>query len=431
MRNDDSMNGEGCMKTDDAMLDRRAFLASATGAFAAFGGLTTALDGLRLPPRSVGPRPQSRPFEIVVIGDSIMWGQGLSDDPAKNQKFTFKVQRFVQEKLPGTEVHLHNFAHSGAQILANPSEDSRKADHGEIPNYFPSITWQLGRAVTELGGGAGVDRRYVPQLHPIVRGDGVDLVLMDGGINDFGTKKILTPDPSVDADWVRKITREQCVARMQSLLPKVMTAFPNAKIVVTNYFPIVSEQSEPVYLWELLRAWEIIGPVLEYAADPLMKKLTAQATAFHTELTRGLETVVANARPLQVSANASSTQTSRIVAAGGTRAVGLPDPTPRRVVFVDVGFGAENAYAAPDTNLFYLNEPDPAGSARKEACLAKYGVLNPNCSMAAGGHPNLKGAAVYADAIISALGQLYPAWGSGKTDIRTAPPIVRPPIRRP
>jgi hypothetical protein len=422
----------------DAPLDRRAFLSTAAGggAYAALGGLGVTNLFKRWPLES----GSARPFEIVVIGDSIMFGQGLSDDPAKNQKFTFKMQKFVQEKLPGTEVHLHNFAHSGAQILADVEEDAKPADHGEIPNNFPSITWQLGRAVTELSG--GVQRRYVPNVHPMIGGESVDLVLVDGGINDFGTKKFLDPtialnpfDHTSGVEWVRKITREQCIARMQTLLPKVMTAFPNAKIVVTNYFQIVSDQSDPVYLFELLRFWDIIGEAMELTQSFVMKKLTAQSMAFHDELTRGLRTVVAEARPLQVVASAAST---KVVQSGAQGGLTLGTPTPRRVALAEVKFGPENAYAAPDTHLFYLNEPDPAASVRKPVCLAKYGVLNPNCAMAASGHPNLKGAQVYADAIIASLKQLFPEWGTSKTDVRTAQPIalpgvrpIRPPARRP
>ena len=425
------------MTRNDA-LGRRAFLASAAGAGAsmAFGRFTGLFDGWSVVDGSIPAAwPQGRTFEVVALGDSIMWGQGLSDDPAKNQKFTFKVQRFVQQMLPGTEVHLHNFAHSGAQILADASEDAKPADYGEIPNYFPSINWQLGRAVGELTGRVQ-PRRYVPATHPATGPDSVGLVLLDGGINDLGTKKLLTPDPTIlenpldptsGAEWIRRATREQCVERMRRLLSRVLTTFPNARVVITNYYQIASKKSDPVYLWELLRIWDVIGPTLELSQEWMMQKLSAQSHAFHDELTKGLRAVVADAPPLEIVVKGSSP--ARV---GADPRIELSARTaqPRRVALADVGFGTENAYAAPETNLFYLNEPDPAASARRTACMERYGVLNPMCTLAAGGHPNVKGAAVYAGAIIDALRGLFPEWAASRVDprARALPGLQRPPI---
>ena len=397
-------------------MDRREFLKSACvsvaagSAHVALGGTTDLLSAIPRPvltasPAAWPPLAQGRAFEIVALGDSIMWGQGLSDDPSKNQKFTHKVQRFIQEKLPDTEVHLHNFAHSGAQILAHETRDEEPATHGEIPNNFPSITSQVSTAIRELDGRSA--RRYVPRLHPPVSRESVALVLLDGGINDLGTKKILTPDPTVGASWVREHTRKQTVARMEKLLTLALTNFPNAKIVVTNYFQIVSEHSDPVYLWELLRVWDIIGPTLEVSQEWLLDKLARQSFAFHDESTKGFREAVANARPPQLVAN-------RRVA------------EPSRVALAEIPFAPRNAYGAPDSLLFYLNEPDPAMGLRRQVCMDHYGVLNPNCTLAAGGHPNIRGAEIYANAIIKALKQLEPDWSTQpKLD------VTRTPIRRP
>jgi len=274
--------------------------------------------------------------------------------------------------------------------------------------------------VSEL---AGEPREYLPHKHAAVAPESVALVLMDGGINDLGTKKILTLDPTIlsspldptsGAGWVRKATREQCVERMRSLLPKVLTTFPNAKVVVTNYYQIVSQHSDPVLLWELLKVWDVIGDELAFTLDWTMKQLTAQSSAFHDELTKGLREVVPNARPLEV---ASRTRSLKLQGGGRTS----PDVIApvRRTEFAEIPFGTRNAYAAPETNLFILNEPDPAANVRKAKCLERYGVLNPNCALAAGGHPNVKGAEIYADTIIAALKRLVPEWA-------TATPRVNP-----
>ena len=187
-------------------------------------------------------------------------------------------------------------------------------------------------------------------------------------------KKILTPDPTLGADWVRKWTREQSVERMRSLLPKVLTNFPNAKVVVTNYYQIVSPQSDPKLLWELLKVWDIVGDELGFTLEWLMNKLTAQSFAFHDEITKGLREVVPSARPLGAIASAAS---SKVL--GGARASRDLAVPPRRAAFAEISFGPRNAYGAPDTNLF-IRRARPAASVRKAKCRERYRRLNPTAA---------------------------------------------------
>jgi hypothetical protein len=395
--------------TDDEKraLDRRAFLRRATGA--AFAGFLLPHELLD---RSTSFAAQGRHFEILVLGDSIMWGQGLKEE----QKFSYHVEQWIRGRLPGVEVHRHVLAHSGAQIGANPVEDAKLAKHGEVPNRYPSITAQLASAQSATF-----------PLHASLDPGAVSLVLLDGGINDFGTKKILSPDPTVGRSWVREHTRRLCVDRMKGLLPQVATVFPNAKIVITNYFQIVSEKSDMAYVWELLRFWDIVGGAVNGMSALLRTKMSDQSLAFHEESTAGLrETVVQTNRQLLATTKASAS----------VRSVAQLDlaRTPGRVAFAEVPFGPENAYGASHTFLFYLNEPDPAAAVRKPACQAQVPNASPelpNCLLAATGHPNVQGARAYAEAIIAVLGGWLPEW---QATFGVKPPTVeRNPIilRRP
>jgi hypothetical protein len=398
-------------------IQRREFLRDlAVGAAAgsgclAFGDLNGALaqlSGWRVGTTAAGPAPDGplqmpgRAFEMVVFGDSIMWGQGLDDE----QKFTYKVQKWLEQRLPGTTVHRHVFAHSGARIEPDEGQDAKPPTHGEVPNHFPSISAQISLARTWL------------KEHELLDPAAVALVLMDGGINDFGTKVILTPDPTRGRAWVREQTRHLCVDRMKWLLPHVLTAFPNAKVAVTNYFQIVSDQSDMVYLWELLRKWEIIGPTVNAISEPLRRKFAAQSLAFHEESTKGFREAVAEARPLEVTASpataAARDKTIRQLEQLQDRRLELS-----RVALAEIPFGPRNSYGAPDTFLFYLNEPDPAASDRKPACVALNKAWDVNCLLAAAGHPNVKGDQVYADAIIKTLARWVPEWGGKLPTVRT------------
>ena len=381
-------------------IDRRRFLRTAAtgatlgGAYFASGGLANLL----ALPRSTSLLPaagealQGRPFEMLVLGDSIMWGQGLKEE----QKFSYQVAEWLRAQLPGIEVHRHVFAHSGARIMGDTGEDAKPPKHGEVPSHFPSISAQLETA-----------RTAVFPLHPPFDPRSVALVLLDGGINDFGSKVIINPDPTVGRAWVRKVTREKCVDRMKSLLPRVFRVFPNARIVVTNYFQIVSERSDMVFLWELLRFWDLVGDGINAMSEGLRTKMSDQSLAFHQESTTGFREAVADV--------------SGHFAAGGKRApvpgtvleVARLEGTPNRVALAEVPFGPDNAYGAPDTYLFYVNEPDPAASVRKPICMEQVPNDSPdmlNCLQAATGHPNSRGARAYARGITRVLERWVPDW---------------------
>lgn len=396
-------------------LDRREFLrnVAAGAAFASFVMPRDLADVLArsFEPGSAGrPTPigQGRPFEMLVLGDSIMWGQGLKDE----QKFSYKVDRWLRANLPGINVHRHVLAHSGARIKADAVQDAKPPTHGEVPNHFPSITAQLASA-----------QNLALPLHPPLDPQSVVLVLLDGGINDFGTKVILNVDPTKGRAWVREQTRQVCVDRMKGLLPQVLQAFPNAKVVMTNYFQIVSEQSDMVYVWELLRGWEIVGPAFNFASGPLRTKLSDQSLAFHQESTVGFRDVVeeasrqllANTKPIPWNAAANLDRMQR---------------PPSRVALAEIPFGPRHSYGAPETLLFYVNEPDPAASVRKPMCVSQVPNASPelpNCLLAASGHPNVAGASVYADAIIGVARRWLPEW---QATFATSPPKASAPRER-
>lgn len=386
-------------------VDRREFLRRATGA--AFAGYLLPHELLD---SSAGHARQARSFEMLVLGDSIMWGQGLKDE----QKFSSQVERWIRARLPGIEVHRHVLAHSGAQIKANAAEDAKPAKHGEVPDRYPSIIAQLATA-----------RAGAFPLHAPLDPRAVSLVLLDGGINDFGSKKLL--DPTVDRAWVKEHTRKLTVDRMRGLLPQVAAAFPNAKIVVTNYFQIVSEESDMALLWDLLVFWSLVGGAINAMTAPLRTLLSNHCLAFHEESTAGFREVVAEANRQLMATDKARFPIRSVAQVDLTRTQG-------RVAFAEVPFGPRNAYGASETFLFYVKEPDPVTAERKLACAQQVPVASPeypNCLYASTGHPNVRGARAYADAITGVTGRWLSEWQTtfGVTPPKTerAPVVLRRP----
>src|SRR5215510_2449522 len=105
-------------------------------------------------------------MRMVVLGDSVLWGQGLNPE----DKFYSLVQAALTGNLdPQSSVVL---AHSGATIGVGVTTNVAAID-GEVPTSYPTILQQC-ESFTDSP-------------------ESVDLVLMNGGLNDIDFRLILSP----------------------------------------------------------------------------------------------------------------------------------------------------------------------------------------------------------------------------------------------
>ena len=99
-------------------------------------------------PGDVKPSAEN-PMLMLVLGDSIMWGQGLKPE----QKFSWRVKCWLQEKT-GREVQTRVEAHSGAHLLGtSPSPPRFKSNDGEVNLPYPTINEQVDNAAEFYGPG--------------------------------------------------------------------------------------------------------------------------------------------------------------------------------------------------------------------------------------------------------------------------------------
>ena len=161
------------------------------------------------------------PLQMLVLGDSIMWGQGLRDE----EKFSSRVKCWLQEQT-NREVRAHVEAHSGAVIsgaaLAQPTFTT---SDGEVNLTSPTINEQLDHAI-----------QFYKQNEATPA-----LILLNGCINDIGVKNLLAA--STPLEDLRTRVRQSCGEKMQLLLQRVRNSFPQSLVVVTGYYPIVSLQT--------------------------------------------------------------------------------------------------------------------------------------------------------------------------------------------
>lgn len=336
---------------------------------------------------------------MLVLGDSIMWGQGLDDE----SKFSRRVERWLEQRL-GRAVRRDVFAHSGARIARNAQGDARPPLPGEIPDWYPSIPRQIEIANTWLAGHPITDAEHAEPLRP----ENIHLVLIDGGINDVHVDNVLTVDPTIadPVGWVRKLTHERCAPQMRPLLERVLATYPNAKVVVSGYYPIVSDLTDLAELGKLLAMFGLLGGLLDLAVDSaLRKRLASQSRVFH-------ETYLSEVRSVVGSVSSPLSVLEGLARVGSSSRVVAPVPRLRvaRCAFVDVAFQPEHSFGAPHTMLYGVNAHDPAAATRATQCHQAGQSANPKCYWASAGHPNPAGAARYADAIERALEPFLPDW---------------------
>jgi lysophospholipase L1-like esterase len=296
-------------------------------------------------------------FRILSIGDSIIWGQGL----LPNEKFNCLVQQALLPLHP-EGVTLESLAHSGAVIGATGVSGTPQV--GEVPASRLSIIEQCDSYANS------------PET--------VDLVLMDGGINDVGVASILNPFALIPPLDVRVV--HACHDGMLVLLNKVTAKFskPTCRILVTGYYPILSAQSDPLGVIKLVSLFGIAVPAFLDKDLDFINPVLDRCEAFFTDSTQQLQQAIVDAN----------------------------DP---RITFVPSGFTDANSAFVPGTALLWglaldddLTPQDPVAAARHPLCDAAHPdpLQIPErelCYRASAGHPNVQGAAQFSRQILAAL----------------------------
>ncbi len=386
-------------------------------------------------------RSTKRPFRMLVLGDSVMWGQGLADE----HKFSYKVREWICEQRNSgncqnkDDVQIHVEAHSGA-LIARPEKDNQKKEEdrftrnnspirypGEVSNAYPTVWGQVDLA----------RRYYLDNSIPL---EEVDLILVNGGINDMGPARILAPKLlGFLAGNINDFAKKYCEDEMKLLLDKVANTFPNARIVVPGYFPLVSLNTPENVLMETI-GYLFLGKkenannkgAEEESANPPNEVAVAhKPSKFLTHMAnRSRDWTVSSNAALAAAVKSFNSSHSGLPVIGNK----VPSPSPEgsmRALFVAVPFFDENAYAAKNAFLWKLVRKSPdvifecAEKDRfknliasdelqtKRPCMCEQaGKSNEiGCLRAGAFHPNIEGAEAYSKVIIKELERILPFTG--------------------
>lgn len=330
-----------------------------------------------------------RDFNLVVLGDSILWGQGLKTE----HKSWFLVKNWLEENQH-VVVRERVQAHAGAVIGSAGAAPPRSLTvYGEVNSAWPTLHDQLDDAARAVGDTSQVD-----------------LVLIDGCINDVNARSFLNAGNS--GRVIEALAHEKCGPPVENLLARVATTFPNAHIVLTGYYPVISEKtSRDLFMRALAkRFYAASSPEVRRPSDKEMfDRLTAISKTWYEASNGALTAAVAKANE-QLVARASrqrvtfariAVQPEYAFAAGDSRLWGF-DATMIRKMLALFTFGRVSLHANDEVSGrrwsmcedFFRKHPDETDaqkSARKNSLMV--------CGLAAIAHPNRKGAMMYADAI--------------------------------
>ncbi len=341
-----------------------------------------------------------RELNLLVLGDSILWGQGLKEE----HKSWYLVKMWLQET--GLTVREKIEAHAGAVIgTAGTSPPKSLTLYGEVNSAWPTLHDQIDDA-----------------LRSFVDPSQVDLVLVDGCINDVDARRFL--NAANPPEGIQELAREKCGAPVEELLTRIASSFPNAHIIATGYYPVVSDKT-PRDLFMRALAKRFYTPTSDgpkLSDKELLARLATISTVWYEASNHWLM-------------NAVTRVNAQLVLNG----------SPQRVLFAKVSFLPEHAFAARDSRLWGfdgttlrkmlalvtlgkvdLHANDEVRSQRSSVCQDFFKRVPGEteeqkrtrkdhllvCRLASIAHPNRKGAVMYADAIKEQL-QIFlrnPGW---------------------
>lgn len=218
---------------------------------------------LRLPVFALPGDP--RPFEFLVLGDSIASGHGLQEE----HRFYTLTKNWLETEVfqDARAVNVKVKAHSGTTLVLHPEVAAalQRAEMDETESFHPEINLDYPTAERQVDIAA---REYAS--------DGkepgeVDLIMLTGGINDITTTVIL--DPFGDDETLRRDIRKYCRDSMLGLLRHAGAAFPNAKIALVGYFPLVSRKTSTGRFFNaVLEVFDLPRPLKPFANNLFTKQ---------------------------------------------------------------------------------------------------------------------------------------------------------------
>jgi hypothetical protein len=382
-------------------------------------------------------KQQGALINMLVLGDSIMWGQGLKEE----NKISFRVQDWLCEQT-GRRIKVWREAHSGSVLMDEPTTKLQKSEtnieayavKGNLEQtQLQKVSNRIDRPTQliepnaanqsnderhgEVNVGNPTIARQVENALKRFKGPEVDFILMNGCINDFDFQNFI--DTSMTIDQIDARTEKVCYERMTPILETVAERFPNSRIIVPGYYPVVTEKSAKNVLYRFAFGWLFSRQKQKWffpnAKKQLFQKLTVRSNQWAESSNDALRRSVAKANQKAANRIVFAPITYGSKTGFGSRGSGFAAPKKTSLLWTSrlnsTGRGAISKffYVVFVLNYRALRPNDEVSSDRKNAC--KQAGLGFKCQYAAWGHPNTKGVGEYVESITRELRRLMETSG--------------------
>jgi hypothetical protein len=215
------------------------------------------------------------------------------------------------------------------------------------------------------------------------------------------------------SEEIDRMTEAKCGLPMERLLRKIATSFPAAQVIVVGYYPFFSEKTRNDFVMKALarRFFKTTPGAPRIGRKEVLEQLTANSRTWYQSSNKTLAEVVRKTSA-ELGAGHERIMFAKIefpsdytFGTKGTRLWGF-DRSPFRMMLVLLSFGkillpandevrSQRRASCDDVFKRQPNETAEQKQDRKRRRLS--------CRYASLGHPNRKGAFLYADAITEAL----------------------------
>jgi lysophospholipase L1-like esterase len=391
---------------------------------------------LALPPQpSVIPQTDvTRPFNVLILGDSIAWGQGLLPKHRWRDLLVDRLSTTLKREVDQIAPQIHSGAVIGIgdrneidlpglyapDVYAPGQEKPSLLDKGEYAGELPSTTPTVLAQLDTL-----------EALDPDVP---IDLVVVSAGINDVRIARFL--DPFASPRFIDDLIELHCRLHLTVLLDRIrvrcVDGNPACKVVVLSYFQMISNDSVDVpsvydfvsaiftapprtaserrgrrVLAGVAEAEEVIAqpPVVTGPAPPrklpdLINRIVDAAARFYRASEAAIDRAVSDANRAPFSPAFVHV---------------TPHIGPAQALYV-VPRSASSLWAAVIGGHKPPVPTDEVAQYREPLCINLYGPKGPSlneCDIASIGHPDIAGASEgYFDAIWAAISPMLQAQSS-------------------
>ncbi len=331
----------------------------------------------------------NKDFEMLVVGDSLIAGQGLRE----KDKFTTLTKNWLEAEVFKNErkVNLKNKSHSGSRLFLSEKEIKAMQDAEKDLDkfYHPEINFSFPSAKTQIDVAAEEYKREGKKLEYI------NLIMVSGGLTNLNSSYIINPFKKNKK--LREKIDKYCNDMMFRFLEHANQTFPNALITVIGYFPMVSKKSSTGKIYNaILELYEFPRPAkpimnnifTKQFIKPIHKKMAKRSKVWFEDSTKALQKAVNRLNEKR----------------GEQKAIFVKSPIPE-----NRSFGTKNsllfgmAKKGRSEDFLYDERKKVCGETIKTMKDVELKFKTRFCELSGIGHPNIEGSKAYAEEIRKSL----------------------------